>query len=52
MRQYYTDGKNPDFISLCNQLDCYQNNIVNGEENSAHYIPYNQLDDIQHVILL
>ena len=52
MYQYYTDGKNPDFISLCHQLDCYLNNIVNGEKNRAHYIPYNQLDDIHRVIPL
>ncbi len=51
MRFVYTSGDNPDFIELCNGLDNFLNEIVEGKENRAEYIPYNQLDDIHDVIV-
>lgn len=51
MRFVYTDGCSLDFIELCNELDNFLNELVDGEENRAEYIPYNQLDDIQSVII-
>lgn len=51
MRFEYTDGKNPDFIALCHDLDDFLNKAAGGEENREEYIPYNQLDDIHDVIV-
>lgn len=51
MRFQYTDGRNPDFIALCHQLDDFLNQMAGGEENRAQYIPYNTLEDIHHVIV-
>ena len=51
MRFVYTDGRSPDFIELCHELDNFLNELVGGEENRAEYIPYNQLDDIHNVIV-
>lgn len=51
MRFKYTDGGNADFITLCHELDEFLNEIAGGEENRAEYIPYNQLNDIQDVIV-
>lgn len=51
MRFVYTDGGSDDFMELCHGLDHFLNELVGGEENRAEYIPYNQLDDIQDVIV-
>lgn len=51
MRFQYTDGRNPDFIALCHQLDDFLNQMAGGEENRAQYLPYNTLEDIHHVIV-
>lgn len=51
MRFVYTDGCSLDFIELCNELDNFLNELVDGEENRTEYISYNQLDDIQSVII-
>ena len=51
MRFEYTDGMNQDFIALCHELDKFLNELVDGEENRAQYIPYNQLNDIHDVIV-
>ena len=42
MRFEYTDGRNPNFIKLCHELDEFLNELVGGEENRLEYIPYNQ----------
>jgi putative acetyltransferase len=48
----YTDGKNNDFIMLCNMLDDYLNEIVGGEKQRKQYVQYNTLEDIHDVILI
>lgn len=48
----YTDGRNLDFINLCNQLDDNLNKIVGGETQRSQYIQYNGLSNIHHVFLL
>jgi len=45
------DGENLDFIGLSHLLDEHLNQIVGGEQNRIQYIPYNQLNGIQDVIL-
>lgn len=52
MRYEFVDGSNKDFIMLSSMLDSYLNNLVGGEEHRAEYIPYNQPDDIECVILV
>jgi len=47
-----TNGKDPDFIHLTNQLDDYLNRLAGGEEHRKTYIPLNALDDIRHVYVL
>lgn len=47
----HSNGSDPDFISLCRQLDQFLNELAGGEENRAEYIPYNALDDIRHSFL-
>jgi GNAT superfamily N-acetyltransferase len=51
MKYLHTNGKNKDFIKLCNQLDNNLNDIAGGEENRKEYIQHNTLDDIHDVIL-
>ena len=51
MRFKYTDGRNNDFIALCKELDIFLNGIVGGEENRTEYIRYNQLEDINDVVV-
>lgn len=51
MRFEYTNGCNKDFISLCNLLDEYLNEVCGGEENRSQYIQYNNLQDIHDVIV-
>jgi GNAT superfamily N-acetyltransferase len=51
MKFIYTDGCNPDFIKLCRLLDDYLNEIAGGEENRAHYVQYNTLEDIHDVVI-
>lgn len=52
MRYEFVDGSNKDFILLSSMLDSYLNNLAGGEENRAEYIPYNQPDDIECVVLV
>lgn len=52
MRYEYTDGRNGDFIELCQCLDSFLNELVGGEENRTEYIPYNKPDDIHDVIVV
>lgn len=52
MRYEFVDGSNKDFILLSSMLDSYLNNLAGGEENRAKYIPYNQPDDIECVVLV
>lgn len=47
-----TDGRDPDFVALCHELDEFLNQLVGGEQNRAEYIPYNALDDIHDVIVV
>ncbi len=51
MRYEYTDGRNPDFLILCSELDVFLNELVGGEKNRAVYIPLNALDDIHDVVV-
>lgn len=44
----YSNGKDSDFINLCQQLDNNLNGTV-GTEKQANYNPYNLLDDIHDV---
>ena len=46
-----TNGQDKDFIRLCHALDGFLNELVDGEENRAQYIPYNTLDDIHDVLV-
>ncbi len=48
MKLIYTNGKNPDFISLCKQLDNNLNTII-GCDRQTIYCEYNHLDDIHDV---
>ncbi len=48
----YTDGRNPDFIKLCEMLDSDLDEIVGGHAQREQYVQYNQLDDIHDVIVI
>lgn len=48
----HTDGRNLDFINLCNQLDDNLNKIVGGETQRSQYIQYNGLSEIHDVFVL
>ncbi|GAB1359594.1 hypothetical protein MASR1M31_13800 [Porphyromonadaceae bacterium] len=48
MKLIYTNGKNPDFISLCKQLDNNLNTII-GCDRQITYDNYNLLDNIHDV---
>jgi len=52
MKVVYTDGKDQDFIELCQLLDDNLNEIVGGEKQRAQYLQYNTLADIHDVILI
>jgi len=52
MRFEYTNGCSKDFIELCHSLDAFLNELVDGEENRAEYVPFNALDDIHDVIVV
>lgn len=47
MRFVYTDGKNVDFIYLCQQLDNHLNWLAGGEEHRTQYVQHNTLEKIQ-----
>lgn len=51
MKFIYTDGRNQDFVKLCQLLDEYLNELAGGEANRQQYIPYNTLDAIRDVVL-
>jgi GNAT superfamily N-acetyltransferase len=51
MKLIYTNGTNPDFVMLCNQLDEYLFEIVGGEKQRKQYSQYNTLEDIHDVVL-
>ncbi|SHJ32503.1 GNAT family N-acetyltransferase [Propionispora hippei] len=51
MKFIYTDGRNQDFVKLCQLLDDYLNELAGGEANRQQYIPYNTLDAIRDVVL-
>ncbi len=52
MDLFYTDGTNPDFMSLCSMLDAHLNMLAGGEENRSEYVPLNKLDDIHDAFVL
>lgn len=52
MKILHTDGKNQDFIGLCQLLDENLNEIVGGAEQREKFDPFNQLDDIHDVVVL
>lgn len=47
-----TDGENPDFISLCDELDRYLESLVGKEHQQAIYASHNTREQIHDVILL
>ena len=51
-RVVYTNGKDQDFIVLCQQLDEYLNELVGGEQQRTQYLQYNTLAEIHDVILI
>ena len=50
MRIERTNSSNPDFIHLISELDKYLR-VTDGDQH-AYYDQYNQLDDIDHVIVV
>lgn len=52
MRILRTDGRHPDFIELCRQLDQNLDEIVGGAINREKFVPFNQLDDIPDAVLI
>lgn len=52
MEIIYTDGKNKDFIHLCELLDDNLNEIVGGEKQRSQYVQYNTLTHIHDVFLV
>ena len=52
MNYQYTDGTDPDFITLCQLLDENLNELVGGETQREQYKQYNTLDSIHDVLLL
>ena len=48
----YTNGRDPDFIRLCERLDHYLNHLAGGEENRRVYVPLNARDGIQDVYIV
>ncbi|QAT50154.1 GNAT family N-acetyltransferase [Caproiciproducens sp. NJN-50] len=48
----YADGRNKDFILLCEMLDDYLNEIVGGEKQRNQYAQYNTLEKIHDVVLV
>lgn len=47
----YTDGKDKDFVMLCELLDECLNEIVGGEKQREEYAQYNKLDYIHDVFV-
>lgn len=47
----YTDGKDPDFVQLCELLDDNLNELVGGEKQRTEYVQYNKLDHIHDVFI-
>ena len=52
MNYQYTNGSNPDFMTLCQLLDENLNELVGGEAQREQYKQYNTLESIHDVILL
>ncbi len=52
MKLVYTTGKNADFAMLCAELDAFLNEIAGGVQNRLSYIPLNQCNSVEHVVLL
>ena len=51
MRCMYSDGRNKDFVELCEQLDHNLDELVGGFEQRKNYVQYNTLDNIHDVVL-
>ncbi len=52
MKISHTDGRNPDFIRLCNQLDDALDEMVGKDLQRGHYDRYNRLDDIHDAVII
>lgn len=52
MEIVYTTGKNADFTALCAELDAFLNEIAGGIQNRLFYVPLNQCNSIEDVVLL
>ncbi|MEX1307296.1 MAG: GNAT family N-acetyltransferase [Eubacteriales bacterium] len=48
----YTNGRDTDFIRLCEELDAYLNRLAGGEINRKVYVPLNALDGINDVYVV
>lgn len=48
----YTNGQDPDFIRLCDELDAYLNRLAGGEFNRKVYVPLNARDGIHDVYVV
>lgn len=48
----HTNGKNQDFILLCNMLDNTLDEIVGGNKQREHYVQFNTLQDIHDVVVI
>lgn len=46
-----TDGTDPDFVSLCDGLEEYLNDLAGGREKRVQYHAQNRLDEIHHVVV-
>ena len=52
MEYKFTNGKNPDFAYLCQELDKSLDEIVAGRFDRSQYCQYNQLNNIHDVIIV
>ncbi len=48
----FTDGTDPRFVEICNELDDYLNLLAGGEENRKQYVQYNTLEHVHDVVLI
>ncbi len=52
MNLKYTDGNDPEFISLCDALDHSLNVAMGGFENRKKFVPFNQAKTMDLVVIL
>lgn len=52
MKIVVTDGHDPRFIAMCQELDAYLNDLVGGETQRKDYVQYNTPEAVSDVLLL